>query len=135
MCDRFASHYIYYNGKISLLHYVEIDDSDCMRGVYPLTEEIAGTIFCNGFIIVVPQSIAKEKLKTSWCVLQDVYSYTALGAILMKEKFFLFTSPVEQVTLYHLEHSSSEFGTRNGCSDSDIQRFGSISIRRIVRNK
>lgn len=135
MYERFASHYIYYNGKIYPLHYIEIDDSGCIKGVHPLMEEIAGTVFCNGFIIVVPKPISEEKLRTSWSVLQNVYSYTDLGEILIKEKFFLLASPAEQIILYQLKHSSSEFSTCNGCSNGDIQRFGSFSIQRIVWNK
>lgn len=41
---RIASHYIYWNSFFPM-HYVELDEEECLAGVFPLEEEIAGTEF------------------------------------------------------------------------------------------
>ena len=53
---RIAAHYVWYK-QVLRLHYVELDDEGRFRGVFPLTEEIAGTEFYDGVLIPVPASL------------------------------------------------------------------------------
>lgn len=46
---KIAAHYVYWK-KLLPLHYVELDKHNLLIGVFPLTEEIAGTEFWDGFI-------------------------------------------------------------------------------------
>ena len=48
---RIASHYIYWR-QFYRMHYVELDDSGILTGVFPLEGEIAGTEFYDGILIL-----------------------------------------------------------------------------------
>lgn len=50
---RIAAHYIYC-GRVYRMHYLELDEENRLRGMYPLTEEIAGTAFYDGILIPLP---------------------------------------------------------------------------------
>ena len=52
---RIAAHFVWYK-QVHRMHYVELDDEGRFRGVFPLTEEIAGTEFYDGVLIPVPAS-------------------------------------------------------------------------------
>ncbi len=51
---RKAAHYIY-NGTPMKLHYIEIDQCGCLKGIFPLASEIAGTEFHDGVIFALPK--------------------------------------------------------------------------------
>lgn len=53
MKRRLASHFIYCRG-VHLMAYLELDEEDRFRGIYPLTEEIAGTAFYDGMLVLLP---------------------------------------------------------------------------------
>jgi hypothetical protein len=58
---RIAAHYIYWK-ELLPLHYIELDDNDLFVGVYPLCEEIAGTVFKDG--IIFPTLDTADKIKS-----------------------------------------------------------------------
>ncbi len=47
---RLAAHYVWYTDVLSL-HYIELTDDGMLAGVFPLTEELAGTTFYDGVLI------------------------------------------------------------------------------------
>lgn len=52
---RYAAHYILIQPYCLLKqHYIELDANDCILKIAPLTEEIAGTVFYDGILIVYP---------------------------------------------------------------------------------
>ena len=63
---RFAAHYIAL-GKRRIInkhkqHYLELDENNLIKGVFPLEKEIAGTVFCNGILFPVSMEL---KLKAT----------------------------------------------------------------------
>ncbi len=50
---RLAAHYVWYK-DVLFLHYIELADDGTLAGVFPLTEELAGTAFYDGILIPVP---------------------------------------------------------------------------------
>ncbi|MCC8172479.1 MAG: hypothetical protein LIP00_12010 [Parabacteroides sp.] len=58
---RFAAHFIYYNGLFRM-HCLELDAEGCVRSVFPLHEEIAGTSFYNGIIVAAPVTVTLPDL-------------------------------------------------------------------------
>ncbi len=53
---RIAAHRICFSPEaVFPISYVELLSGDELAGVYPLTEEIAGTTFINGAILMVPE--------------------------------------------------------------------------------
>ena len=59
---RIASHYIYWR-QFYRMHYVELDESGILTGVFPLEGEIAGTEFYDGILILVPIPALDARLK------------------------------------------------------------------------
>lgn len=56
---RIAAHYIYCR-QVYRMHYLELDDDGRLLGIYPLTEEIAGTAFYDGVLIPLPSEVMPE---------------------------------------------------------------------------
>ncbi len=51
---RLAAHYIVLPGnRIYKQHYIVLDDQDCICGVHPLNQEVAGTEFYNGLLFPI----------------------------------------------------------------------------------
>ena len=46
---RVASHYIWFR-QLYRMHYVELDSQNRLVGIFPLSEEIAGTEFYDGLL-------------------------------------------------------------------------------------
>ena len=57
---RFAAHYIAL-GKRNInkhkQHYLELDENNLVKGVFPLEKEIAGTVFYNGILFPVSMEL------------------------------------------------------------------------------
>ncbi len=55
---RFAAHYIFLGEeKIYKQHYLELDENNCISGIFPLENEIAGTVFHNGVLFPVSTTL------------------------------------------------------------------------------
>ncbi|MDR0833961.1 MAG: hypothetical protein LBN93_07260 [Candidatus Symbiothrix sp.] len=48
-----AHHIVMPSGEVFDMHYVALDDNNCLIGIFPLEKEIANTEFHNGTIRVV----------------------------------------------------------------------------------
>ena len=72
---RIASHYIYWR-QFYRMHYVELDDSGILTGVFPLEGEIAGTEFYDGILILVPIPALDARLKGNKRYYLNFYSDT-----------------------------------------------------------
>ena len=73
---RIASHYIYWR-QFYRMHYVELDDSGILTGVFPLEGEIAGTEFYDGILILVPIPALDAGVQENKRCHQDSYSDTS----------------------------------------------------------
>lgn len=80
---RLASHFIYWGG-IRRMAYLELDEEDRFRGIYPLTEEIAGTAFYDG--ILIPLSADEFLLSLE----KQLFSLAGNPAFVSKEQVFDF---------------------------------------------
>lgn len=65
---RFASHFIYCGG-VHPMAYLELDEENRFRGIYPLIGEIAGTAFYDGILLPLANDealVASETRLASW---------------------------------------------------------------------
>jgi len=51
---KFASHFIWFQGERYRLHYIIIEETGKLSGIFPLEQEQAGTAFFNGVLIPMP---------------------------------------------------------------------------------
>lgn len=125
---RVASHYIYYR-HLFRMHYVELDDDGCLSGIYPLTEEIAGTEFYDGIVIPVPQKNAPLFLENRQLFLKDEGGFTDTEALLegmALSGVWNTTADREPFLLFLLDRSAlsaAEFSTDNSCCNRYIKRL------------
>ena len=118
----FAPQFIYHTS------YAELSDDNKLLGVYPLQDEIAGTRFVNGAVLLVP-----ERQYPSGCELESeiariINSRERLPLTALLDGLGLFAPPAagERCHILHLSGlnlSSSEFGANNGGSDRYVQRL------------
>lgn len=123
MYRRFASHFIYYNGFYRM-HYVELDENNQVRGIYPLKEEIAETVFYNGIIIIVRDIINLPDLLRRLEEIQKDKPEVDFRMLLKAANFIVPAS--EPVALFHFDcapFSSPKFGTYNSSGNCHIKRL------------
>lgn len=130
---RLASHFIYCGG-IRRMSYLELDEEDRFRGIYPLREEIAGTAFYDG--ILIPLLADKSLLPFE----KRLLSLAGNSVFVTKAQVFDFlaatglTDPVKTgmpVTVYLLGgisltgdlQTAAKFRTDDGRCHSYIQRL------------
>ncbi len=103
--QRLASHYIWYR-KVYRLHYIELDDFGKFVGVFPLAEEIAGTVFYDG--VLIPMLSTDNPDIMNWEHLtKNIKQGSVIG--------------VYQLT--GLDSTAAKLGTYNSSRHSYIQRF------------
>ena len=109
------------------MHYVETDDAGQFTGIYPLEEEIAGTAFYNGLLVVVPQASEWfNRTVFSIPVTSTDDSPVACVGQELKRLLPAQLSAGETVTLYLLNRmhfSTPELGTNNCSCNGHIQRL------------
>ncbi|MDH6342384.1 hypothetical protein M2480_001006 [Parabacteroides sp. PFB2-12] len=104
---RIASHFIWYR-HVYPLHYLEIDEQGCFRGVFPLREEIAGTAFFDGVLIPVPLDLIDSFHPDEWeCVTENLQ----VG------------DPVQVIHITGLEAAAAKLGAYDGGSRGYIERL------------
>ncbi|MDH6534191.1 hypothetical protein D0T51_06740 [Parabacteroides sp. 52] len=105
---RLASHYIWWR-DVYRLHYLELDDANRLVGVYPLTEEMAGTVFVEGILLpVLAEETKVEEKMPHWKLLTEKVE---IGSF---------------IQVYHLqglELTAAKLGTYDGGSHCHIQRL------------
>ena len=125
--QRTAAHYIYAQHKIWRMHYVETDDAGQFTGIYPLEEEIAGTAFYDGLLVVVPQ--ASEWFNRTSFSIPATSTGDSTVACVARELNRLLPAQLsagETVSLYLLNRmhfSAPELGTDNCSCNGHIQRL------------
>lgn len=107
---RLASHYIWYKEKVYRLHYLEIDNRNCLKGIFPLTEEIPGTEFYDGVLIPIPcgDDPGKESLLREWCRFTGKIKHD---------------TPVQIFHLSGIDQASAKLGTDDGSGRCHIERL------------
>lgn len=130
---RLASHFIYCGG-IHRMAYLELDEEERFRGIYPLTQEMAGTAFYDG--ILIPLACDESFLSLE----KQLFSLAGNPAFVTKEQVFDFlaatglTDPVKTgmpAAVYRLGgislagdlQTAAKFCTNHGCCHSYIQRL------------
>ena len=59
---RLAAHYVLLpDDRLLKQHYVELDDENHLLGVFPLNKEIAGTVFYNGILMILPSLVERGR--------------------------------------------------------------------------
>lgn len=58
---RLAAHYICLD-RVYRMHYLVLDRDHRLRGIFPLTEELAATAFYSGILWVLPEGAAPERI-------------------------------------------------------------------------
>ena len=87
---RFAAHYIYLGEEnIYKQHYLELDENNLIKGVFPLEKEIAGTVFYNGILFPVSteQNLQPTKILDSLQTLLQRYPADSVFQILQRSGF------------------------------------------------
>ena len=126
---RIAAHLVCFAPQvICLMSYVELSADYRLLGVYPLLEEIAGTQFINGAVLLVSKKqypSADEAAAKAEGLINDVPS---LPLDVLLARLGLVDAPVVGEA-YHVLHlaglnlSSSEFGANNGGGNRHVQRL------------
>lgn len=127
---RIAAHYIYCS-RMYRMHYLEVDDRDCLQGIYPLEEEIAGTAFYGGILIPVP---INEKYLSAEAFVYSLEHNPALGKGGKESVFEVLAesritediipgTPVRLFLFHDISLTPPEFGTDNRCGNGHIQRL------------
>lgn len=133
MKRRLASHFIYCSG-VHRMVYLELDEDNRFLGIYPLTEEVAGTVFYDGILIPLPLDGALFSVAGQ---LEALLQHSA-GA--PKERLFDrlaeggFTDRIQigvPVAVYRLagvsltvgRQPAAEFGADHGSGDRYVQRL------------
>lgn len=125
---RVSSHYVYWNGFLRL-YYVELDNHGCLAGVYPLTDEIAGTEFYDGILFPVVKvgtelHTSAKKITCLWnkhfTPIESTFDACRdLGLPRTAEV----GEPVDLFLLSGLPLTATKFGTDDCGGDSYIQRL------------
>lgn len=107
---RFAAHFIWLGHQVYPMHYLELDDSGRLLGVYPLSGEIAHTSFFNGVLVPLPESLSNEA--GHW-----IRQWRQIPERLLKD---------EPLRLYNLENvnlPAAKLGTDDSGRYRYVQRF------------
>ena len=126
---RIAAHLICFTPQVLYYtSYIELSDDYKLSGIYPLQEEIAGTVFINGAILMVPEkhhsSVSEIEEKTK----QIITDREKLPLAILLDELGLSAPPVIGET-YHILHlsglnlSSSKFSANHSSSNGYIQRL------------
>lgn len=129
---RIAAHYIYC-GRVYRMHYLELDEENRLRGIYPLTEEIAGTEFYDGILVPLPFPLLdNEKVASS-----ETFLFSFLGNPSFARKETVFEALAERRVAKEVEPgarvrvflisgismATSELGADNGGGNGHVQRL------------
>ena len=114
---RFAAHYIALGKKGNInkhkQHYLELDENNLVKGVFPLEREIAGTVFYNGILFPVSMELklqATEILDTIHALSQQ-YPDDSVFQILQRSGFICedLSVPVQIIQLDGVDLVSLKF--------------------------
>lgn len=92
------------------MHYIEVGEDGSLSGIYPLTEEIAGTSFYDGVLIPLPVSVDTERRSLPDCW-RELTGQLTEGV------------QIKLVRLTGLSATAAKLGTNNGGGDCYIERL------------
>lgn len=126
MVRRIAAHYIYIPNKEPYkLHYIEVSEINNLNNIIPLKNEIAGTSFYNGVILVLKEDYLPEQLTSLLTQLisksPNQYVFPILNQCQFNE-----VSINDSIHLYILngiDLLSTKFRTSNSSGHCHIQRL------------
>lgn len=85
---RWAAHFLVLGAKAHRMYCLELDAERNLRQSFPLTEEIAGTSFVEGILLVVPALSAYTQEGIHRQLLTECFpDYPSLAAYLAKKAF------------------------------------------------
>ena len=126
---RIAAHLVCFASQsLYRMSYAELSDDYRLLGVYPLQEEIAGTQFVNGAVLLVPKKQYPSVDEVAAKAESLINSGRTLPLAGLLNEFGLIDAPV-MGEAYHVLHldglnlSSSEFGANNGGGNRHVQRL------------
>lgn len=125
---RVASHYVYWH-RLYRMHYVELDESGALVGVYPLEAEIAGTEFYDGMIVPVLPGADLFPHDSFLFPLQWNSTSTAMEIMIQKLEAEQASTgvdtgvPVQLILLSGISLTAPEFGTNNRCCNGNVKRL------------
>ena len=110
------------------MSYVELSDDYRLQGVYPLLEEIAGTVFITGAVLLIPQKQypSFNEVTAKAANLINGGQILPLAGLLTGLELVDAPAVGEAYYVLHLDGlnlSSSEFGTNNRGGNRHIQRL------------
>lgn len=122
--SRWAAHFVIVGETIYRMHYLEMASSGNLQGIFPLTEEIAGTSFLDGVLLAVTASsvlTAKEISQLLWR--KKISEYPMLLSYLQQQSF---AAPAlgEKLRLFHIQlhpFTASELSTNDSRSNRHIE--------------
>lgn len=129
---RIAAHYIYC-GRVYRMHYLELDEENRLRGIYPLTEEIAGTAFYDGILVPLPFPLLGNEKGASG----ETFLFSFQGTPAFPRKEAIFEALAERRVAEEIEPgvrvrvflingislAASELGADNGGGNGHVQRL------------
>lgn len=109
---RIASHYLYWR-QLYRMYYIELDDNGTFVHIRPLDEEIAGTEFYDGTLLLFPVDTKLSftdfiMCRDRWMKLSDTLEPGV---------------PVQVFRLSGITLTTTELGTDHGCRDGNIERL------------
>ena len=123
---RISAHYIYFpSGETYKLHYAELDDNNCFKGVFPLEKEISGTAFFTGILILLKEDISPSILLNKLKELNKSYLDKTVFELLDQLSFDKFKEE-DTVFLYLLDGIdllTTKLSTNNSSCNGYIQRL------------
>lgn len=122
--SRWAAHFVIAGETIYRMHCLEMASSGALQGIFPLTEEIAGTSFLDGVLLAATASsalTAKEISQLLWR--KKISEYPMLLSYLQQQSF---VTPAlgEKLQLFHIRlHplTASELSTNDSRSNRHIE--------------
>lgn len=124
---RVASHYVYWN-ELFRMHYVELDDTGCLVGVFPLEGEQAGTEFYDG--IILPVMAEDEKNVAHSIELHSLSCTKSFDIDFLRNVLLQFELPkwVEigkptELLLLSIPLTATKLGTNNSSCNGYIKRL------------
>lgn len=125
---RFAAHYIFISpDQVYKLHFLELDDNNCIKGVFPLASETANTSFYNGILFPIKTDLVIESFSILHQIkkLQKQNPKATIFDLLSQLEIVETRNdkPVSVVRLDGIDLLSSKLGASDSGSDCHIQRL------------
>lgn len=122
--SRWAAHFVIVGETIYRMHCLEIASSGNLQGIFPLTEEIAGTSFLDGILLAVTASSVLTEKEISQLLWRNKISEYSMLLSYLQQQSFVAPALGEKIRLFHIQlHplTASELSTNNSRSNCHIE--------------